>query len=187
MAQRICPWWFGYFLLFPLRRWFHDPSKIIGQYLAEGMTVLEPGPGMGFFTLEIARHVGPNGRVIAIDVQAKMLSRLMNRAAKARLAERIDARLLKGDQLGLDEFVGRVDFALAFAMVHEVPNPAALFAEMHRALKPGAKLFFGEPAGHVRAEDFDANLANASRAGFQIESRPSIRHSHGAVLVRSQV
>lgn len=50
MAKRICPWWLGYVLASPLRRWIQDPAAIIGPYVREGMTVLEPGPGMGFFT-----------------------------------------------------------------------------------------------------------------------------------------
>jgi ubiquinone/menaquinone biosynthesis C-methylase UbiE len=185
MAHRVCPWWFGYFLLIPWRRWVHDPARIVGPYLTEGMTVLEPGPGMGFFTLEMAHRVGPKGRVIAIDVQSKMVKGLMKRAAEAGLAERIDARQPKGDHLGIDEYAGKVDFALAFAMVHEVPNAALLFADMHRAFKPGGKLLFAEPAGHVSTKEFDASVAKAAEAGFQIAGRPSIRHSHAANLVRS--
>src|SRR5262249_8268198 len=127
MAHRVCPWWVGYFLASPLRRLLHDPRAIISPFVSEGMVVLEPGPGMGFFTLELARRVGPKGRVIAVDVQPKMLQGLRKRAAKAGLAERIDARLPKQDRLGIDDCAGSVDFALAFAMVHEVPNPAVLF------------------------------------------------------------
>ena len=54
----VCPWWMGYLLACPLRRFFEDPAKILATYVREGMTVLEPGPGMGFFTLELARRVG---------------------------------------------------------------------------------------------------------------------------------
>ena len=46
-SHRVCPWWFGYLLLGPIRRMRYDPSTILGPYLHEGMTVLEPGPGMG--------------------------------------------------------------------------------------------------------------------------------------------
>jgi tRNA A58 N-methylase Trm61 len=47
----------------------------------QGMTVLEPGPGMGFFTTELARMVGPQGRVVAIDVQPRMLKGLFEEEA----------------------------------------------------------------------------------------------------------
>jgi len=59
-----------------------NPEKVVAPYVREGMIVLEPGPGMGFFTLEIARLVGPSGRVVAVDIQPHMLSRLKRRAAR---------------------------------------------------------------------------------------------------------
>ncbi len=184
MAHRICPWWLGYFLASPVRRWLQDPGSIVGPFVAEGMIVLEPGPGMGFFTLELARRTGPKGRVVAVDVQPKMLGGLKKRAAKAGLADRVDARVCKEDGLGIEEYAGRVDFALAFAMVHEVPNPAALFKDIHQALKPGGKLLFAEPSGHVRAEAFETSLEQAKRVGLVLEARPQIRRMHAAVLVR---
>ena len=61
----VCPWWAGYILASPLRRLIQDPRSLLAPYVHPGMTVLEPGPGMGFFTLELARLVGPAGRVIA--------------------------------------------------------------------------------------------------------------------------
>ncbi|MFY9643515.1 MAG: hypothetical protein WCD20_15720 [Rhodomicrobium sp.] len=66
--HRVCPWWMGYLLASPIRKWWQDPARILSPYVRAGMTVLEPGPGMGFFTLEIARLVGPSGRLVAVDV-----------------------------------------------------------------------------------------------------------------------
>ena len=57
-----------------------------------GMTVLEPGPGMGFFTLDLLRLVGSSGKVIAVDIQPKMLERLQHRAAKADRCETVSIR-----------------------------------------------------------------------------------------------
>jgi ubiquinone/menaquinone biosynthesis C-methylase UbiE len=167
-----------------MRRWLHDPRVILAPFVSEGMVVLEPGPGMGFFTLELARRAGPKGRVLAIDVQPKMLAGLTKRAAKAGLSERIEARLPKGDQLGLEDYAGRVDFALAFAVVHEVSNPARMFVEIRHALKPGGRLLFVEPAGHVQGEAFEISVNQARDAGMLVEGRPGIRRSHTAVLVR---
>ncbi len=137
---------------------------------------------MGFFTLELARRVGAKGRVLAIDVQPKMLEGLKKRAAKIGLADRIEARLCEGDGLGIEDYTGRIDFALAFAMVHEVRNPAVLFKAMRSVLKPDAKLLFAEPAGHVGIQAFEASLALAREAGFVIKTGPPIRRSHSAVL-----
>ncbi len=185
MAHGVCPWWAGYFLASPLRRWLQDPGAIVGPFVSEGMVVLEPGPGMGFFTLELARRVGPKGRVVAVELQPKMLEGLRKRTLKAGLTDRIEARLCTPDGLGIEDYAGRVDFALAFAMVHEVPNPTRLFTDLCRALKPGGKLLFAEPTGHVRAKAFDLSLERAREAGLQVEARPCIRRSHAAVLQRA--
>ena len=150
------------------------------------MVVLEPGPGMGFFTLELARRVGPQGRVIAVDVQPEMIEALVRRAKKAGLADRIDARQPRDERLGVEDYQGKVDFALAFAMVHEVPKPDVLFADIRDALKAGGQLLFAEPAGHVRIEAFERNLELARSAGFTLRSWPVIRRSHAAVLERRQ-
>src|SRR5262249_4280714 len=127
--HRVCPWWFGYFLLGPIRRLRQDPSSILAPYVREAMTVLEPGSGMGFFTLELARRVGRTGRVIAMDVQPKMIERLKRRAANANLADRIDTRVTRAESMQLEGLDSCVDFILAFAVVHEMPDAAGFFTE----------------------------------------------------------
>jgi len=124
MDRHVCPWWLGYLLACPLRRWVADPAKILAPYVREGMTVLEPGPGMGFFTLPLARMVGATGRVVAVDIQPRALDALRRRARKAGLLERVEIRLSQSDSLGLGDLANQVDFALAFAVVHEMPSAA---------------------------------------------------------------
>jgi ubiquinone/menaquinone biosynthesis C-methylase UbiE len=182
MAHRVCPWWLGYVLINPLRRLLQDPRKILAPFVREGMTVLEPGPGMGFFTLELARLVGPSGRVIALDLQSEMLDGLKRRLAKAGLMERVNVRLVQPDSMGLSDFANSVDFALVFAVVHEMPSASSLFSELSRALKPGASVLLAEPAGHVKDEQFDTQLEAASQAGLVLADRPRIRRSRAALL-----
>ncbi|HTQ54998.1 MAG TPA: methyltransferase domain-containing protein [Bryobacteraceae bacterium] len=182
MAHRVCPWWIGYLLASPLRRLQHDPARILQPYVREGMTVLEPGPGMGFFTLELARLVGASGRVVAVDIQPKMLEALKRRAAKAGLLARVEARLGRADSLGLAGLESAVDFVLAFAMVHEMPSAAAFFAQSAAAMKPGAVMLLAEPAGHVKPADFDEELAAAAGAGLRVAARPHINRSLTAAL-----
>lgn len=86
------------------------------------MLVLEPGPGMGFFMLELAKLVGPRGRVIAVDVQPKMIAGLRRRAARAGLSGRIEARVVPAETMALAGCDGAFDFVLAFAVVHELPS-----------------------------------------------------------------
>lgn len=182
MSHRVCPWWLGYLLASPLRRWVYAPDKILAPYVHEGMLVLEPGPGMGFFTLELARLVGAWGRAVVVDIQPRMLDGLKRRAAKAGLLERVDIRLAQPDSMGLTNLAGKVDFALAFAVVHEMPAASSFFAEVFQALKPGACLLLVEPAGHVNDADFAAELTAAAQARLNLVGRPAIRRSHAALL-----
>jgi len=147
--------------------------------------VLEPGPGMGFFTLELARLVGSSGRVVAVDVQAKMLERLKRRAQKAGLLDRIDTRLTAAESMGINELEGRVDFTLAFAVVHELPDTARFFREVATASRTNGTLLLGEPKGHVKEADFDNELKLAAEAGFELIDRPRIKRSHTALLKRA--
>lgn len=181
-GHRVCHWWLGYLLACPLRRLAQDPTRILAPYVHDRMTVLEPGPGMGFFTLELARMVGAAGRVVAVDIQPKMISRLKRRLAKAGLLERVDARLAGADSLGLADLTGTIDFVLAFAMVHELTAPDRFFTDAARTLKPGGGLLLAEPIGHVRALRFGQQLALATQAGLRVIERPSICRSHAAML-----
>jgi SAM-dependent methyltransferase len=149
------------------------------------MTVVEPGPGMGFFTLELAQLVGPEGRVVAVDVQPRMLEALRRRAARAGLAQRIDTRLAGGSSLGIDDLAGAVDFVFAFAVVHELPDTAAFFQQVAGVLKPGGRILISEPRLHVEEGDFDATVRVAGEAGLQSEARPTIRGGRSALLVRA--
>jgi SAM-dependent methyltransferase len=182
MAQRVCPWWLGYLLASPIRRWFDDPAKLLAPYVRQGMTVLEPGPGMGFFTLDLARLVGPSGRVVAVELQPRMIASLKRRAARVGLAERIDVRLTSPVSLGVADLAGAVDFSLVFAVVHELPAVETFFAELGQASKPGATLLLAEPTGHVNAVQFEAELQEAAKAGFVVVDRPRVRRSLGALL-----
>jgi ubiquinone/menaquinone biosynthesis C-methylase UbiE len=185
MAHAVCPWWLGYVLAHPLRRLWQNPEDMLRPFVAGGMTVLEPGCGMGFFTIDLARQVGPRGRVVAIDVQPRMLNGLRRRARKAGLLDRIDARLVQPEGLGVEDLDGRVDFSLAFAMVHELPDQERFFAEVHRALKPAGALLVAEPRGHVTEEAFAVMLTAGAKAGFVVEGGPAIRSSWTAVFRRA--
>ncbi len=185
MAEhRVCPWWMGYLLASPIRKWSQDPVRILAPYVRPGMTVLEPGPGMGFFTLDIARMVGPSGRVVAPDVQPRMIESLKRRARKAGLLDRIDARVVSPGSMELNGLGGAVDFVFAFAVVHELPS-AASFAEAARAMKPGAHLLLAEPAGHVDSAEFAEEIAAAATYGLKVVDRPTLKRSVTALLAKS--
>jgi len=186
MAKRICPWWLGYLLASPVRRWLQgDPAALLRPYVSEGMTVLEPGPGMGFFTLELARQVGPSGRVVAVDVQARMINGLKRRLAKAGLLERVDARVSTPESLGLRDLAGKVDFTLAMAVVHEMPSASWFFGQAAEAMKAGGTLLLAEPSGHVDEAEFAAELDAAAQVGLIVADRPEVRRSRAALLKKN--
>jgi SAM-dependent methyltransferase len=182
MPHKVCPWWLGYFLVVPLRKLVQDPAAILAPHVREGMTVLEPGPGMGFFTLELARRVGPRGRVVAVDLQPRMLAALRRRAARAGVADRIETREARPDALGVADLAGRVDLVVAFALVHELPDAARFFSEIRAALAPSGEVLVAEPAGHVKTAEFEESIAAALRAGLHRRPGPRVWRSHTAVL-----
>jgi SAM-dependent methyltransferase len=170
MAKHICPFWVGYLLLNPLRKLLENPDKLLGPFVRPDMTVLEPGCAMGFFTLPLARMVGPTGRVIAVDIQPRMLEVLSRRAGKAGLSERIDIRRALPEGFGIGDLRHSVDFAVALHVVHEIPDPGAFFDQIRQALKPGGRFLVVEPRGHVSAEAFKQTVAFSEHAGFTIDT-----------------
>lgn len=182
MSHHVCPVWIGYLLASPIRRLFQNPEKILTPYIREGMTILDVGCAMGFFSLPAARMVGPNGRVVCIDVQAKMIESLKKRALKSDLMDRIDTRLSSSDSLGVDDLTGKIDFAFAIAVVHEVPDSSVLFKEICKALKTTGQLLVAEPRAHVSQAALDKSISIAEQNGLKTIARPMVRSSHAALF-----
>ena len=186
MHNRVCPWWLGYVLASPLRRLLQDPEEILVPYVREGMNVLDIGCGMGFFSLPIARIVGKTGKVISVDLQEIMIKGLIKRSKKAGLSERIHPRICQQNSLALNDIAGEIDFALAFALVHEVPDKKQLFSEIYNTLKQKGKLLVAEPKAHVSRKDFDKTVSIAQDVGFEVINDPAIRRSYAILLRRPQ-
>jgi ubiquinone/menaquinone biosynthesis C-methylase UbiE len=146
------------------------------------MTVLEPGCGMGYFTLPIARMAGPAGRVVAVDLQTKMIAGLTRRARRAGLLERIEAVACVDGDLGLAARPGVVDLAVAIHVLHEVRDQRRFLGQLLDALRPGGRLLVLEPKGHVSREALDTELGLAEQAGFRRVEELEYRRSLGALL-----
>jgi len=181
-GEHVCPWWLIYTFDNPVRRLFHDPVKLLGPYLGPGRKAADIGCGLGFFTLGLARLVGPAGRVYALDLQEKMLAGVRRRARRAGLEQRIETRLAGSKELGAGDLAGCLDLVLAFWMLHEVEDQAGFAAQVKRMLKPGGALLVAEPRLHVTADEFAASLALVRAAGFALERAPKIKFSRAAVL-----
>ena len=178
-SSRICPWWLASALDNPIRRLIHNPEKILGGYIESGQTVLDVGCGSGTFTIAMAKMVGETGKVIAVDVQDEMLQIVRKKAAKERLESRIITHKSKPDRIGISD---KVDFALAFYMVHEVPDVEAFLKEIATLLKPNGRLLIVEPKLHVSASSFKKTLEAARLAGFKPISEPKIRFSRSKLF-----
>ncbi len=166
-----CPWWLLPAFDNPLRKLVHDPLKILRQFVRPGETALDVGCGMGYFSLGLAQLVGDTGKVIAADVQPRMLAGLRQRAERAALVERINPQLCQPDGIGVSE---PVDFALAFWMVHEVHQRRAFLQEIYGLVKPGGKFLIVEPLLHVSGADFERTIALGQEIGFRAAGRPRV-------------
>lgn len=183
--EHVCPWWIGYLLANPLRRLVQKPEAIVGPFIRNGVRVLEVGPGMGFFTLPMARMVGANGKIIVVDIQERMLVELGKRSSKAGLGEQIERRLAKPDSLAIEDLSGTIDFALLMAVVHEIPDQKRLFEQIRSAMKASGKVLMAEPRGHVSRSAFDQTLTQSRQAGFGSDEGPAIWRCWSAILSRS--
>ena len=177
--HRICPWWHAYTFDNVFRRLHHKPERMFADYLIPGMKAMDIGCGMGIFSIGMARLLGDDGEVIAVDVQQKMLDVLRKRAHRAGVARRIRTHRCEFDTLNLTE---QVDFILAFWMVHEVDDKDRLFREIRGCLKPGGKCFLAEPTFHVKAKLYHEILDTAAQAGLTLCHEPRVRFSRAAVF-----
>ncbi len=154
-------------LLSPLRRFIHPADRMLAFFaLRPGQTVLEVGPGPGYFTPEASRRVGPGGRVLCLDIQRPMLEQLRRRLAEAGAS---NAHLLQADAARLPLRDGSVDAAFLVAVLGEVPDRVAALRELYRVLRSGGMAAFAET---LTDPDyiFRDGLEDACRAiGFELE------------------
>ncbi|MDY6988257.1 MAG: class I SAM-dependent methyltransferase [Thermodesulfobacteriota bacterium] len=169
--NRVCPVERAGRLDNTFRRWLQNPWKILSPYIKEGMTVLDFGCGPGYFTVDMAKMIGKSGRVIACDLQEEMLQKVRHKVHETELEERVTLRRCKGNKIGLSE---RVDFALAFYVLHEIPNQGAFFEELESILRPNGQVLVVEPPFHVSKSAFLKTIKAAQEAGFKPDEGPRV-------------
>ncbi|MBN1103218.1 MAG: methyltransferase domain-containing protein [Deltaproteobacteria bacterium] len=175
----VCPWWLAYGFDNPFRRLIHDPQRIFAGLVRRGETALDVGCGMGYFSLALAGIVGEDGQVIAADLQPQMLERVRRRALRGGLQKRIRLHRCEPGKIGLRE---KVDFALAFWMVHEIPEKGEFMGELHGLLRPGGRLLLVEPRLHVSGREFRRTLQIASQEKLFPLRNISVALSRAALL-----
>jgi ubiquinone/menaquinone biosynthesis C-methylase UbiE len=105
--------------------------------IQKGMYVADVGAGTGFFTVRLARRVGPSGRVYANDVQPEMLARLQEHVESEHLN---NVETVLGTQSDPKLPAGKLDLILLVDVYHEFSQPQRMLREMKKSLKPDGRL-----------------------------------------------
>jgi ubiquinone/menaquinone biosynthesis C-methylase UbiE len=149
-------------------------------FIKEGMKVLDVGCGPGFFSVEIAKMVGKSGKVFSVDLQEGMLQKLRDKINGTPLEGIIKTIKCEVDEIIVPE---KVDFILAFYMVHEVPDKDRLFESLKNILNEKGKLLIVEPKFfHVSKEGFALTIGKAEKIGFRAVRGPKLTFSFSSLL-----
>lgn len=131
----------GRFLDSDVRRMMQPPGPVVARSgFRPGMRVLEVGCGSGAYTTYVARAVGPQGEVYALDIQPEMLAQI---AAKLRQPENFDIcniRLVEHSAYDLPFEDGYFDLVYLITVLQEIPDRRQALREIYRVLKPGGRL-----------------------------------------------
>jgi len=177
--NRVCPVERAGSLDTRIRRWIQNPSRILGPYIKKGMTVLDFGCGPGYFTIDIAQMVGKTGRVIAADLQEGMLKKLKDKIQGTELDHYITLHRSEVNKIGVTEMI---DFALAFYVIHEIPDQEGFFKELASILQPGGQVLIVEPPFHVSKTGFKKTIKKAEDAGLKPDKGPKILLNKTVIL-----
>jgi len=127
----------------PIRLRYRNPGETLGMFgFAAGMTVLDVGCGTGLFTVDMARMIGEEGVVHAIDIQQPMLHKCEQRMYEAGVADRVHLHHCGVNALPLPE--NSIDLAVLIATLPQVPDRLGALLELRRVLKPNARIAVSE-------------------------------------------
>jgi ubiquinone/menaquinone biosynthesis C-methylase UbiE len=155
--------------------WVEAPHPIITrerlrEVLApqSGERILEIGPGTGYYTLDVAEWVGPQGTVEIFDIQQEFLDHTMERARQRGLENVVPTQ---GDATDLPYPDASVDAVLLTAVLGEIPDRAAALREIARVLRPGGRLVVGELFGDPHFTTFNSLQGQCGDAALRLEQR----------------
>ena len=165
----------------PFRKLGHNAGRLFKKYINKGDTVIDVGCGTGIFSIGIAKMVGEQGKVLAVDLQQGMLDIVAEKIKGSKYEKTIELIKSGAESTGLTE---PADFIIAFYLVHEVPSAENFFKEMHSLLKAGKYLYIAEPPHHTTTESFAEMITVAGKCGFEIAAKPTVIMGRTAVFCR---
>ncbi len=155
--------------------WVEAPHPIITrdrlqQVLAPqpGERILEIGPGTGYYTLDMAEWIGPEGQVEVFDIQQEFLDHTMLRADERGLSNVVATQ---GDATELPFEDDSIDAVILTAVLGEIPDRAAALREIERVLRPGGRLVVGELFGDPHFTTFGSLQGQCGDAVLRLEER----------------
>jgi ubiquinone/menaquinone biosynthesis C-methylase UbiE len=127
----------------PIRRRFIQPpdETAIRHGIQPDMTVLEVGPGSGTYTIAAARRIGDGGKLVAIDIEPRMVERVQIKAEQEGVTN-IQAEVADVYQLSYPD--NHFDLCFMITVISEIPEPVRAMQEIKRVLKPGGTIAFSE-------------------------------------------
>jgi ubiquinone/menaquinone biosynthesis C-methylase UbiE len=162
-----CPAALSWLVDNPIRRRYMRPvPDRIG--IRPGECVLELGPGPGAFTLNAAQRAAAEGRLIAVDIQPKMIAQVEQRVREAGLTN-VETHVASAHALPLDD--GSVDRAFLITVLPEIPDPARALAELYRVLRPDGVLSITEEFYDPDYLFLPETIRLVEAAGFCFEER----------------
>jgi predicted methyltransferase len=174
----------------PDRAAWQKPDQIMDALgIADGSKVADIGPGAGWFTIQLARRVGPNGHVYAEDVQRQMLEAIRRRVSREGL-QNVEARL--GTETDPSLPPNELDAALMVDVYPEIVERVTFLRNLARALKPNGRIGVvnykrgqggpGPAPGEGVRVDSSTVEADARAAGLRVLARENLPFQYLIVL-----
>jgi ubiquinone/menaquinone biosynthesis C-methylase UbiE len=157
------------------RFWVQAPRPLITRERlratlepSRGERILEIGPGTGYYTLDLADWIGPEGTLEIFDIQQEMLDHTMDRVGERGLGNVNPSR---GDARELPYEDDSVDAVVLITVLGEIPEQDAALGEIARVLRPGGRLVVGEVIGDPHYTSVRALRERGEAAGLRFEQR----------------